>query len=151
MPAQLSINIINENSILAKWIKNVRGVIINDDLGQEERRWFHKRWIENVIIYYKFKGFAIQFDLAVVKIVLRRGIKQDQAPSLATDPINANQTKYDIDSNLIEKVKEKAKRNVAKRLKKQQIQSDKKTDEDDDDEKGNEKKEIWKVCIMTFE
>ncbi|CAF9913494.1 MAG: hypothetical protein ALECFALPRED_008838 [Alectoria fallacina] len=89
----------------------------------------------------QFDLAAVQFDLIIVTVLLRREIKQDQAPPLITDLINANQTKYDIDPNLTEKAREKARRNaaknVAKRLKKQQIQSDKKIDEDDDDEKGN--------------
>ena len=114
---QLPLNIINASSNLAKWSKNVRGATINDDLGQEERRWFHQRWYSDAITYYKSKGFAAQIDLAAVTVLLERGAKQDQAPPLATDPSmqdrpNTNST------HLTGKAREKAKKNAAKPLKK---------------------------------
>ena len=123
---------------MAEWFRNVRGTNINDDLGREERRWFRKRWASDAIAYYNSKGFAAQVDLAAVTVLLGRGTKQDQAPPLATHPINASrQTKYDIDPSLTGKAREKAKKNAAKRLKKQQIQSGKKADEDSGDGKGD--------------
>ena len=108
----------NASSSLAEWFKNVRGATINDDLGQEERRWFHQRWASDAITYYMSKCFAAQVDLAAVTVLLERGAQQDHAPPLATDPINASQTKRDIDSNLTGKAREKIKKNAAKRLNK---------------------------------
>ena len=137
MPTQLPASITNVGSIVAQWVKNIRGATITDDLDREERQWFWKQWASDAIAYYKSKGFEAQLDLAAVTVLLGRGTEEDQAPPLATDPVNASrQTKYDSDLSLAGKAREKTKKNAAKRLKKQQIQSGKKADEDGNDGKG---------------
>ena len=122
MPAQLPATTEDGIPILTTWINNTCAATITSDLTREERAWFRRRWIQELIEYYRGKGFACRIEIAAVITVFERPAAISQMPSSTPPPsglASTGSTKYDIDPTLTGKARERAKKNAAKAIKKE--------------------------------
>lgn len=94
---------------------------------RKERVWFGRRWAQEAIEYYRGKRFACSGEIAAVIAVFERPTKTQISSSipLLSKPASAGSTKYNIDPTHTGKVREKAKKNSAKKIKKKAAKKDK--------------------------
>lgn len=81
MPAQLPVATENGIPLLTAWIDNTRATTLADDLTREERAWFCRRYVQDSIHYYHWRGFACAAEVAAVIAVFQRPATTISTPS----------------------------------------------------------------------